>query len=264
MDNQTQFRIWYNPLICDKYDWRIKFVWNLESPLKKVTWNDNTHDWDIGSVFLLTQPFLFEKNKIDLTVPDMTSIYLNISNNNFQAAKNILNNFDKKKIKWFIHLESNAFDYFEEITVSIVFAISALEVFFNQLLLNKDKKTIFLTKVNEKDWTIKELRRWDIEWLSLEDKYFEIMPIMFQIDKKKLGKIKSKFASLNKIRNDIIHLKSWDLEPQTDIKKNSIWRKMFEQSKENPAIISLEIIKFFYQESWMELPRFLRLVPFKK
>jgi hypothetical protein len=264
MDNQTQFKMWYDPFICDKYDWRIKYIWSLESELKKVPWNDNTYNWDIGSVCLLTQPFLFDKNKMDLTVPDMTAIYLNIANNNFQAAKILLNNMDKNKIKWFIHLEKNAFDYFEKITVSIVFAISALEVFFNQLLLDKDKNIVFLIKVNEKDWSTKELKRWDIEWLSLEEKYFDVMPIMFQIDKEKLRNIKSKFSSLNKIRNDIVHLKSWDLEPQTDIKKNSIWKRIFEQSKENPAIIAIEILKFYYQESWMVLPRFLRLVPFKK
>ena len=34
-----------------------------------------------------------------------------------------------------------------------------------------------------------------------------------------------------------------------DIKKNSIWKKLFEQSKVNPAIIGMEIMKFFYQES---------------
>lgn len=264
MDNQTQFKYWYNPLICDKFDWRIKYVWNLESELKKIPWNNNTSDWKIGSAFFVTQNFLFEKNKMNLVFPDMTAIYLNISNDNFKAATTMLNSIDKKKMNWFIHLEAQAFDYFEKITVSIVFAISALEVFFNQLLLNKDKKTVFLTRINEKDGTIKELKRRDIEWLPLEDKYFEVMPIMFQIDKARTMKIKSKFTSLNKIRNDIIHLKSWDLEQQTDIKSNSIWKRVFEQSKENPASISVEIIKFFYEESWVELPRFLRLVPFKK
>ena len=52
------------------------------------------------------------------------------------------------------------------------------------------------------------LKRSDIEWLSLEEKYFEIMPIIFQIDKEGLGVIKSKLSSLNSIRNNIIHLKS--------------------------------------------------------
>ena len=158
MDNQTQFKMWYNPLICDKYDWRIKHIWSLESELKKVPWNDSTYDWDIASVIFVSQPFLFEKNKMDLTVPDMTAIYLNISNNNFQSAVTILNSMNKVKIKWFIPLEGNAFDYFEYITISIVFAISALEVFFNQFLLGKDKHIVLLTQINEKNWTKRELK----------------------------------------------------------------------------------------------------------
>jgi hypothetical protein len=107
---------------------------------------------------------------------------------------------------------------------------------------------VFLNKI-QKDGSVKELKIHDIEWLSIEDKYFKIMPIMFNIKENKLDKIRSKLKSLIKLRNDIIHLKSKDLEPKTDLNIESIWKRLFDQSKSNPAFISVEIIKTYYMES---------------
>ncbi len=86
---------------------------------------------------------------------------------------------------------------------------------------------------------------------------------MFNLQNENLQEIKSKLKLLNSLRNDIIHLKSKDLKPNTDINKITIWKRLFEQSKNNPSLISISIIKFFYNKSWIELPRFLRLIPFK-
>lgn len=263
MNKQTQIKVWYRKELCDKFDWRIKHIWNLESELEKVPGNNNTYDWEVGSVFFWTQAFLYSKQKIDLVIPDMTAIYLNISQKNYQLSKEYLAHL-KKEENGYIHLETQAFDYLEYITVSIVFSISALEVFFNQLLLWKDKNVSLLT-ATKKDWTSKDFKRDDIEWLSIEEKYLKVLPLMFQIWEKKLDKIQSKLKLLNKLRNDIIHLKSKDLESNTDInQQTTIWKRLFDQSKNNPANISIEIIKFYYETSWKELPRFLRLLPFKK
>lgn len=262
MNKQTQFKAWYRKELCDKYDWRIKYIWNLESKLEKVPWNANTFDWDIGSVFFWTQPFLFNKEKVNLDIPDMTAIYLSISNKNFISARENLVKYNKNKNT--LYEKENAFDFIENMTVSIVFAISSLEVFFNQLLLNKDRDVVFLTK-KEKNWEEKDLKVHDIEWLSLEDKILKVLPLMFNLKDLKLDKISSKLIDLIKMRNDIIHLKSKDLQPHSEITKQStIWKRIFDKSKSNPAMISVEIIKFFYDNSWLELPRFLRLIPFKK
>ncbi len=146
MNNQTQVKFWYRKELCDKLDWRIAFIWNLEEELNKVPWNNNTHNWEIGSIFTLTQAFIFNKDKIDIVIPEMTALYLNISNKNYLSSKQCLSNLNKDKSTWYIHLEEDAFNFLEDITVSIVFAISALEVFFNQLLLNKDKDIVFLVE----------------------------------------------------------------------------------------------------------------------
>ena len=34
MNKQTQFKYWYRKEICDKFDWRIKYIWNLETEYK--------------------------------------------------------------------------------------------------------------------------------------------------------------------------------------------------------------------------------------
>jgi pyruvate formate-lyase activating enzyme-like uncharacterized protein len=105
----------------------------------------------------------------------------------------------------------------------------------------------------------------DIEWENLENKFLHIFPIMFQIESENFEVISSKLKDLIKLRNDIIHLKSSDLQPHTDTKKQTtIWKRIFDKSKSNPAMISVSIMKFYYEKSGMELPRFLRLLPFKK
>lgn len=260
MNNQSTIKIWYRNEICDKYDWRIKYIWNLEEELKKVPWNERTHDWDNWSVFIFDTNFLFDKNKISITMPEMTALYLNISNKNYLSSRKYISNFNKDKTTWYVHLEEEAFNYLEDIIVAIVFAISVLEVFFNQLLLDKDRNVILWVE-KMKDWKERSLKVEDIEWLSLEIKITEILPIMFDLKDVNLEKIISQFKALNKLRNDIIHLKSKDLKQNINIKNIILWKRIFDQSKKNPSTTSINIIKFFYENSWIELPRYLRLSP---
>lgn len=264
MKKEEKIDVWYNKEACDKYDWRIRWIWSTKNKLKRIPWNPNTFDWDENSVFLITQPFLFDKKKISLVVPEMTSLYLNISNKHFHAWRVFLNNLEKDNTGYF-HIESQWFDYIEEISISIVFAISSLEVFFNQLLINLDKDVEYLSEIG-KDWKIlRTLKVQDIEWLSLEQKILEVLPNLFGLKEVDISRVTSIFKSLYKLRNDIVHLKAKDLRPHTDITKQStIWKRIFDQSKNNPALVSIEIIKFFYQKSWKEIPRYIRLLPFKK
>jgi hypothetical protein len=78
----------------------------------------------------------------------MTAINLNISNNNFITAREKLKKY-KESINKSLEVE-NSYDFIENMTVSIVFAVSALEVFFKQLLLDKNRDIVFLTKKNKK------------------------------------------------------------------------------------------------------------------
>lgn len=187
MDNTNSFKYWYRKEICDKQDWRIKHVYNTETKNEKVPWNNNTYEHDVWSVLLFTQPFIFNKNVCHLVIPEMTALYLNISHKHFIEARKFLHWLKKWK-DWFISLSDNWFDYLENITVSITFAISALEVYFNQFLLTFDKDTIFWTKTNKK-WNIKQLWIKEMEFLTLEEKYYEAMTYFFEIDSSRIVKI---------------------------------------------------------------------------
>ena len=261
MDNQTQFKIWYRPEICDKFDFRIKYIWNLETELKKVPWNNNTFDWETWSVFKVSEQFIFDKKKFSITQPEMTAIYLNFSNKSFQESIKNLKNLEKD-MTWFFDFEEKWFDLLENIIASIIFSVSALEVFFNQHLINSNETDELITVTNE-NWEIKGYNKKALEWLSIEEKFLWALPIIYKIDRTLIKKIESNFKQLIKIRNRLVHLKSIDLKNNVDIKKQTTLRKqLFEQTKNNPAILSKNIIKFFYDEWKIEYPRWLRLLPF--
>ncbi len=263
MDKQTQMKVWYRKEICDKHDWRIKHIWNLESELEKVPGNDKTFDWEVWSIFVASEQFIFDRKRIGLTKPEMTAVYINISNNHFQESRKMLF-WIKKDNTWFYYFEWNWFDLLENIIVSTVFAVSALEVFFNQFLINSNDNDILVTTLN-KEWKKIWLLKKDLEWLWIEEKILVILPLIFKTQNSDMQKISSKLKQLNKLRNRIIHLKSIDIKNTTDIKTPSTIRKqLFDQTKDNPAFISKEIIKFFYDQSKNEYPRWLRLLPFKK
>lgn len=165
-----------------------------------------------------------EYKKLMTFHPNFTALFLNISDKNFQASKQIYediiipNLIDKGN---YCELEcenseSIFYDFYEAILISIFFAYNAVECLVNNLIPNY---SVVFSKTKENECILKSKNCIE-RFVGLEEKVKNILPKIYGYAFNP-GKIKcwSDFKTLIKYRNEIAHFKSFEYD---DYKNNQI------------------------------------------
>jgi hypothetical protein len=257
--NPHQFKYAYDPNICDTKDWRIMYVFNLDENLPKEPWNDYSFDREKWTVCYVSESILYDKMNYSIVKPDMVALYLDNSNKLYHHALYIL----EKNMLSISRSDIIVFDFIQNMSWAIFFAISAIECFCNMIPLQLDKdvkkNTIILHQKHKITWEEKQITKKQFEYRSIEDKVKVFLPLIF--NKKVSNNHWNSFIKLKKLRDSLTHLTSEDIFTWiAPASEKNIRRNIFTQSKQNPAVVIKDLISDLYWEK--NKPRWLRLCNF--
>lgn len=184
----------------------------------------------------------FEKKIIYFT-PNSIALSLNLMKKSYKRSKELLkillNNKESETIKLGENDKKTLYDFFEEVTTSIIFSYISVESFANAAI----PEDFIYERINDK--RIKEsLNKENIErWLSTSQKISEILPIILNTKEIKKEDFWTRFKELEKIRNEIVHQKT--VENGT-ILDSELFNKLLSDDIFKKISSSLSVIKFFY------------------
>ena len=181
--------------------------------------------------------------KIIYFTPNNISLSLNLMKKSYKRSKKLLkillSKSDSKIIQLVEEDKETLYDYFEEITTSIIFSYISIEAFVNAAI----PEDFIYEKINEKK--VKEL--WNKEsierWLSTSQKVSEILPTILKTNEIKKEDFWIRFKELEKIRNEIVHQKT--IEDGT-LLDSELYNKLLSPDIFRKISSSLSVIKFFY------------------
>ena len=202
------------------------------------------------------------KGSIWFGVPNTTAMFLNLSQELYEIAKNIFESLPiKRKHKVTQSLESGKeiFDYFERLFGSIVFAFTAIESFANEYIPDD-----YVYIRNEPNDSKESLDKSEIERrVSLDEKISIILPDVFNIQFSKQKKVWHEYKKLENRRGRIIHMKSVDRKSSTK-DKETIWNVLITEPIFNGQKIAKDLIFYFIGNLLSEKqPRWYRKYPYK-
>lgn len=233
------------------YDWRITAITNLAENFTSPSWELYNKD---NTVIIQSESVNYGDDKLSIHLPNMSALFLNFSNSLFIESRDFFKdseNFDlvdfleySETKKYLIPKhDKKLFDNMGNIASSIVFSFTALESLSNEIIPNN---YVYTHKKWKRKWI--SISKDNIEKeLSLDIKLWEIIPDILKIHNFKSLEIWREYKELKSKRDMIIHLKDnnkfWD---KTDYK---IWDILISKDWPNPALISKNIIDFFYIKS---------------
>lgn len=199
--------------------------------------NDKIYFFDKGkeAKYLDKKIIYFTPNNISLSLSLMKKSYKRSK----ELLKILLGNSDSKIIKLVEKDKQKLYDYFEEITTSVIFSYISVESFANAAI----PEDFIYEKINEKK--VKEL--WNKEnierWLPTSQKVCEILPIVLNTNEIKKEEFWIRFKELEKIRNEIVHQKTIENGTMLD---SALYNKLLSDDIFKKISSSLSVIKFFY------------------
>lgn len=175
--------------------------------------------------------------------PNNISMSLSLTKKSFKNAKRtfkaLLNGRNEKTIKLENKDKSLLYEYFEEITTSIIFAYIAVEAFTNAAIPEDFQYEKLNDKKVKEIWSKENIER----WLTTSQKVSEILPIILKTNDIKKEDFWQQFKALEKLRNDIIHQKTIEngttlnSEMYVDLLNSEVFQKIKS---------AISVIKFFY------------------
>lgn len=166
---------------------------------------------DVNEDVTVTQIETYKNGKGELRfdTPNLTGIFLSVSEKELDKAKVIYKSLiaSKQSIREKIVLTeketSDLYDYFECIQTTIVTLYSGIESLIN-VIIPEDYNFQETINGEIKTWDKKEIERWK----PTKDKLKIILPDVFDIRPPTEYKCWSRFVEFERLRNDIIHVKT--------------------------------------------------------
>lgn len=186
----------------------------------------------------------FEDKKVFFSAPAHGALCLNLSNQAFRRAQEILRNEIFKRTSYGLAAEDSLpqlYNLFEQLIANIVFAYTALEAFSNQVVPDD----FIFEKIRQDKRCQERYGKDQIErHLSLDIKFSEVIPEITGQEFRKGTTLWNEYASLRDIRDRIIHVKSADLGVKgTNV--TSIWADLLKRRKVDSSLVAHRIIKHF-------------------
>lgn len=183
--------------------------------------------------FVSTQIKSSSNKKKIYTFPELNPIciYYNIANEHLEKSLELKNRINSKEQNFNYFEDYEYFsNYFNSTSQGIIFLITTIEGFINQFFKDNVKY-----KIKEETKTKK-----DLEWAKLEDKILEILPVITGLNFSKTNNNEyNKIKELNKLRNNLIHLK------QTENANNTNYQDLFKKMIDFKQVESSEAIFTF-------------------
>lgn len=210
-----------------------------------------------------------EKHVLDFPIPNMAALFLDQSyvsweeSQEFLKKERFLETPSKNLPKGTIYPKEDFlfFDVIQKRMIAIIFAYTALEAFANESI--PDEYTFEREREDKK--CLEKYAKDQIEFLSLDIKLGEILPVIFNTKTIKGTQIWNKYKFLKKLRDRIVHLKSKDRKSNKDPNEDTIWKELLDRSYANAALQAFEIISYFLNTlSEDKMPRWFKKFPFNK
>lgn len=197
-------------------------------------------------------------------MPEMTALYLNTSHKAHKAVIKLRKKMvyeginSQPSIEHLISDPKFLFDMFEQQSIAVVFAFSALESFVNSSIPN-DYTYVVKTKKSTEHFDREQIER----RINIEDKLSKVL-----VDIKKVGdvtKIKEwpTFNKLKSSRDKLIHLKHHEIFNADRPNEEAVWDVLNAPSYEDYSATLQGLFEFYYPKQ-DERPRWMSKLPFWK
>lgn len=194
-----------------------------------------------------------ELKDVMVSIPNLTSLYLNISDKALETSKSIYENqlsptLEDKGSYCEFNLENSdkfVFDLYENMIVAVVFAYTSIESLVNNLIPNH----FVICQIQEKG-KLHFSSKLEIEKnLKLSDKLKDIIPKMYKSDIR-LNEIPfwADFKKLEKYRNGFIHTKSNVISGNTSTQVQFLTDVFFDVSKYEIVQSARKLIQYLVKE----------------
>jgi hypothetical protein len=144
------------------------------------------------------------------------------------------------------------YEYFEQCMITAVFAFQSIELFANHNIWNKVKAPLTIQRKNKKSkLTPDQLER----SLSTDDKISQVLPQLFQTSIDATSDLWTRYTSLKKMRDSIVHLKSKDHYIRGKIDEDSIYYKCLNVDPIELPWTSVSLMRFFVkhgEQRWLD------------
>lgn len=144
------------------------------------------------------------------------------------------------------------YEYFEHCMVTAVFAFQSIELFANHSIWNKAKGPLTIQRDGKnKTFTLDQVER----RLSTDEKITQVLP---QLMKKKIddkSELWTRYASLKKVRDSIVHLKSGDHYVRGKIDKDSVYYKFLKVDPIEFPSVCVSLMRYFSsrgEQRWLD------------
>lgn len=244
----------------NKRDWRLQAITTLSKDWKSP-FTGKVHKK--GMIVENVNYIKILKKSLIMPIPNPTALFINLSHSSYLKAIKFLKFFSEED---FIELdlrqkEESFFNGLENLMASVIFAYCSLESFANEIIPDNYEFKLF----REDNKCTELYNKEQIERnLLLKIKLGEILPDVTGIEIPKDKSLWDKFIELERIRNDIIHMKSRDrkgVDKDTmEISLEYIWNRLLNDGNiKDYSKISLEIITLFHNK---KKPRWLNMYPY--
>ena len=243
----------------EKLDWRVHAATTLakdwKNPYTGTTWGKGDVVTTVGQVSYL-------KGSLWLGIPNATAMFLNLSHELYENAREIFKSLPLKREKrrtQSLDSDKEIFDYFEKLFGSIVFAFTAIESFANEYIPNN-----YVYDREKSDGSKESLDKSQIERrLPLNEKLLNILPDIFNVQFSKQKKIWHEYKKLENRRDRIIHMKNTDRKSTTK-DKETIWNTLITEPIFNGPMIAKDVISYFIESLQLgKQPRWYLKYPHK-
>ncbi|MFA6525382.1 MAG: hypothetical protein WCT33_03925 [Patescibacteria group bacterium] len=241
-------------------DWRLQAISTLAKEFKSP-WTGKI--FPIGTAVELVSDLHYSNKILSIPVPNMVSLFLDFSYNLWEDSQNIIESERftvEKEDRLSVEDKNNLFNFLEKRMGSIVFSYTALESFANEIIPENYKipgtNLKSIPNSLKSDFLDKNIAERNV---NLGEKLDIILPNVLKIDSPKGTKVWQDYKTIKVLRDRIIHLKSIDRK-SSRVEDETIWKELIVPDQKNIAVISKDIIEYYYQKS--EKPRWLEKWPY--
>ncbi|MPR34435.1 hypothetical protein [Salmonirosea aquatica] len=147
-------------------------------------------------------------------------------------------------------------DFFEIMMTQIIFSYSAIEAFANTSI---PEDFIYHPKKKDNRFTESYKKEQTERYISLNEKLKDVLPNIFKVDSPTKLKEWNGYDTLQKLRDRIIHLKSSDTTPSTEVTK-TIWGDLIRHQRTDFPSQAHALIGHFIEKE--KEHRWFRMFPY--
>lgn len=240
-----------------QHDWRL----HAATAVNKPALLQNGELLDVGTVIKAAGPVKVAKTGevLQLGAPSVTAMFLDLAARLDKQEEQLHSEVIAMATKGItIEDEPRVFDGIENRMAALVFAVTALESFANEMIEEAYGIQNYRYAPTLKSGISVSYDLDYVERLSLEEKLGVIVPDALTVVSPKGRTVWNRFKRLKELRNRISHYKGRDRGNSRD---KTLWRELLSDKSSDFALQAYELIQFYYDQIPNSAPRWFCRYP---